>query len=229
VPVRSSFACGPFCEGTSGSRCDAAPGVASVVVSRRVLSTSGSPADVVLGSNSGTTICRVLRVNSLTHYRFKIWIFGSVTSNVNKPAPCSTICHLARKCRIAGSCHQDARSVQLPGRLIAQRNKVQIFRVDLLEPGVAKKTDRERKLEDSVGDRRAGGRCRKSRAANHVRGVRDPQSSLWVDCRTPWCLSSGAASLRGRRGARRFTVPFTVLPWSRNPSSSSEIEVIILH
>ncbi|KAH0820287.1 hypothetical protein MTP99_019344 [Tenebrio molitor] len=79
--------------------------------------------------------------------------------------------------------------------------------------------------EDSVGDRRAGGRCRKSRAANHVRGVRDPQSSLWVDCRTPWRLSSGAASLRGRRGARRFTVlPFTVLPWSRTPSSSSEIE-----
>jgi hypothetical protein len=107
-----SFAYGPFCEDTSGSRCDAAPGVASVVVSRRVLSTSGSPADVVLGSNSGTTICRVLRVDSLTHYRFKIWIFGSVTSNVNKPAPCSTICHLARKCRIAGSCHQDARSVQ---------------------------------------------------------------------------------------------------------------------
>ncbi|KAH0812059.1 hypothetical protein GEV33_010732 [Tenebrio molitor] len=95
------------------------------------------------------------------------------------------------------------------------------------EPGEAKKKNRSRAeiKEDSVGDRRAGGRCRKSRAANHVRGVRDPQSSLWVDCRTPWRLSSGAASLRGRRGARRFTVlPFTVLPWSRNPSSSSEIE-----
>jgi hypothetical protein len=175
-------------------------------------------------------IYRVLRVDSPTHYRFDIRIFRSVKSNVNKPAPCSTICHLACKCSIAGSCHRDARSVQLPGRLIAQLNKVQIFRVDLLESGVAKKTHRERKLEDSVGDRRAGGRCRKSRAANHVRGVRDPQSSLWVDCRTPWRLSSGAASLRGRRGARRFTVlPFTVLPWSRNPSSSSEIEVIILH
>jgi hypothetical protein len=148
-------------------------------------------------------IYRVLRVDSPTHYRFDIRIFRSVKSNVNKP-----------------------------GRLIAQRNKVQIFRVDLLEPGVAKKKNRSRAeiREDSVGDRRAGGRCRKSRAANHVRGVRDPQSSLWVDCRTPWRLSSGAASLRGRRGARRFTVlPFTVLPWSRNPSSSSEIEVIILH
>jgi hypothetical protein len=177
-------------------------------------------------------IYRVLRVDSPTHYRFDIRIFRSVKSNVNKPAPCSTICHLACKCRIAGSCHQDARSVQQPVRLIAQRNKVQIFRVDLLEPGVAKKKNRSRAemKGDSVGDRRAGGRCRKSRAANHVRGVRDPQSSLWVDCRTPWRLSSGAASLRGRRGARRFTVlPFTVLPWSRNPSSSSEIEVIILH
>jgi hypothetical protein len=174
-------------------------------------------------------IFRVLRADSPTHYRFNIWIFRSVTSNVNKPAPCSTICHLARKCSIAGSSHQDARSVQLPGRLIAQLNKVQIFRVASLDPGVAKKTHRERKLEDSVGDRRASGRCRKSRAANHVRGVRDPQSSLWVDCRTPWRLSSGAASLRGRRGARRFTATVTVLPWSRNPSSSSEKEVIIVH
>jgi hypothetical protein len=57
-------------------------------------------------------IYRVLRVDSPTHYRFDIRIFRSVKSNVNKPAPCSTICHLARKCRIAGSCHQDARSVQ---------------------------------------------------------------------------------------------------------------------
>jgi hypothetical protein len=102
-------------------------------------------------------IYRVLRVDSPTHYRFDIRIFRSVKSNVNKPAPCSTICHLARKCRIAGSCHQDARSVQLPGRLIAQRNKVQIFRVDLLEPGVAKKTDRERKLK-GLGRRPPSGR-----------------------------------------------------------------------
>ncbi|KAH0808039.1 hypothetical protein GEV33_014752 [Tenebrio molitor] len=79
--------------------------------------------------------------------------------------------------------------------------------------GVTKKTHRARKLEDSVGDRRAGGRCRKSRAANHVRGVRDPQSSLRADCRTRWRLSSGAASLRGHRRARKFTVPlpFTVV------------------
>ncbi|KAH0815785.1 hypothetical protein GEV33_007006 [Tenebrio molitor] len=32
---------------------------------------------------------------------------------------------------------------------------------------------------------------------------RDPQSSPRADCRSPWCLSSGAARLRGRRGARR--------------------------
>jgi hypothetical protein len=155
-------------------------------------------------------IFRVLRADSPTHYRFNIWIFRWVTSNVNKPAPCWTICHLARKCSTAGSSYRDARSVQLPGRLIAQRNKVQIFRVDLLESWVAKKTHRERKLRDSVGDRRAGGRCRKSRAANHVRSVRDPQSSLWVDCRTPWRLSSGAASLRGRRGDRKIYRTATV-------------------
>jgi hypothetical protein len=40
------FAYGPFCEDTSGSRCDAAPGVASGVVSRRVLSASGSSANI---------------------------------------------------------------------------------------------------------------------------------------------------------------------------------------
>jgi hypothetical protein len=44
-----SFAGGPFCGDTSGSRCDAAPGVASVVVSRRVPSASGSSADIVFG------------------------------------------------------------------------------------------------------------------------------------------------------------------------------------
>jgi hypothetical protein len=48
-------------------------------------------------------IYRVLRVDSPTHYRFDIRIFRSVKSNVNKPAPCSTICHLARKCRNSGS------------------------------------------------------------------------------------------------------------------------------
>jgi hypothetical protein len=44
-----SFAGGPFCGDTSGSRCDAAPGVASVVVSRRAPSASGSSADIVFG------------------------------------------------------------------------------------------------------------------------------------------------------------------------------------
>jgi hypothetical protein len=67
-----SFAYGPFCEDTSGSRCDAAPGVASVVVSRRVLSASGSSADIVLVSNFGSTIYRELLADSPTHYRFNI-------------------------------------------------------------------------------------------------------------------------------------------------------------
>jgi hypothetical protein len=46
----SLFAGGPFCGDTSGSRCDAAPGVISVVVSRRVPSASGSSADIILGA-----------------------------------------------------------------------------------------------------------------------------------------------------------------------------------
>jgi hypothetical protein len=121
-------------------------------------------------------IYRVLRVDSPTHYRFDIRIFRSVKPNVNKPAPCSTICHLACKCRIAGSCHQDARSVQLPGRLIAQRNKVQIFRVDLLEPGVAKKTDRERKLKgtrSATAERAAGAASRELRITCVAFGIRN--------------------------------------------------------
>jgi hypothetical protein len=52
--------------------------------------------------------------------------------------------------------------MQLPERLIAAENKVQIFRVALLDTGVTNKTYRERKLGDSVGDRRAGG-CAASR------------------------------------------------------------------
>jgi hypothetical protein len=68
----SSFAYGPFCEDTSGSRCDAAPGVASVVVSRRVLSASGSSADIVFESNSGSNVYRELRADSPTRYRFNI-------------------------------------------------------------------------------------------------------------------------------------------------------------
>jgi hypothetical protein len=66
--------------------------------------------------------------------------------------------------------------VQSSGRLITAENKVQLFRIALLDVGVTKKTDRERKSGDSVGDRRAGG-CAASRGkANYVRGVRDPQS-----------------------------------------------------
>jgi hypothetical protein len=56
-----SFAYGPFCEDASGLRCDAAPGVASVVESRRVLNASGSSADIIFGSNFGRTIYRKRR------------------------------------------------------------------------------------------------------------------------------------------------------------------------
>jgi hypothetical protein len=52
--------------------------------------------------------------------------------------------------------------VQLPGRLITAENKVQRFRIAILDSGVTEKIYRERKLGDSVGDRRAGG-CAASR------------------------------------------------------------------
>jgi hypothetical protein len=94
-------------------------------------------------------IYRVLRVDSPTHYRFDIRIFRSVKSNVNKP-----------------------------GRLIAQRNKVQIFRVDLLEQGVAKKkkTDRERKLKrtrSATAERAAGAASRELRITCVAFGIRN--------------------------------------------------------
>jgi hypothetical protein len=56
-----SFAYGPFCGDTSGLRCDAAPGVASVVESRRVASASGPSADIIFGANSGRTTYRKRR------------------------------------------------------------------------------------------------------------------------------------------------------------------------
>jgi hypothetical protein len=52
------FAYGPFCEDTSGSRCDAAPGVASLVESRRVLSASGSSAKIIVPS--GVSFARLV-------------------------------------------------------------------------------------------------------------------------------------------------------------------------
>jgi hypothetical protein len=109
--------------------------------------------------------------------------------------------------------------MQLPGRLIAQRNKVQIFRVSSPRYGGNQKNPSRAEMR-GLGRRPPSGRlCRKSRAANHVRGVWDPQSSLRADCRTPWRSSSGAASLRGRRGARKFTVPlpFTVYRGRETP------------
>jgi hypothetical protein len=59
----SLFAGGPFCGDTSGSRCDAAPGVISVVVSRRVPSASGSSADIILGAPDIFFDLRVTAIN----------------------------------------------------------------------------------------------------------------------------------------------------------------------
>jgi hypothetical protein len=73
--------------------------------------------------------------------------------------------------------------VQLSGRLIAAENKVQLFRIAILDTRVTKKIYRERKSGDSVGDRRAGGCAAGRGKANYVRGVRDPQSSPRADCR----------------------------------------------
>jgi hypothetical protein len=56
-----SFAYSPFCGDTSGLHCDAAPGVASVVESRRVPSASGPSADIIFGANSGRTTFRKRR------------------------------------------------------------------------------------------------------------------------------------------------------------------------
>jgi hypothetical protein len=59
---------------------------------------------------------------------------------------------------------------------MAQRNKVQIFRVDLLEPGVAKKTDRERKLKgtrSATAERAAGAASRELRITCVAFGIRN--------------------------------------------------------
>jgi hypothetical protein len=72
---------------TSGLRCDAAPGVASVVESRRVPSASGSSADVVLGSNFGRTTFRELRGGLTDTLPLQLPNFPIGESNVNKPAP----------------------------------------------------------------------------------------------------------------------------------------------
>ncbi|KAH0807460.1 hypothetical protein GEV33_015330 [Tenebrio molitor] len=102
-----------------------------------------------------------------------------------------------------------------------------IFHVALLESGVTEKTHRERKSRDSVGDRRAGG-CAASR------GMR-------ITCVAFGICNHPRERIADRHGAYRpalpgfgaveetealpiTVLPFAVLPWSRNPSSSSEIE-----
>ncbi|KAH0820102.1 hypothetical protein GEV33_002689 [Tenebrio molitor] len=81
-----------------------------------------------------------------------------------------------RKCRTAGSSHRDARSVQLPGRLIAQRNKVQIFRVDLLDSRVAKKNPSRAEIRgtrSATAERAAGAASRELRITCVAFGIRN--------------------------------------------------------
>jgi hypothetical protein len=122
---------------------------------------------------------------------------------------------LERKCSTAGNGHSDALFVQLSGRLIAAENKVQLFRIAILDTGVTKKTYRERKSGHSVGDRRAGGCAAGRGKANYVRGVRDPQSSPRPDCRRHGAYRPAPARLRGRRRARRFLPYRLPLPFYR--------------
>ncbi|KAH0822025.1 hypothetical protein GEV33_000766 [Tenebrio molitor] len=92
-----------------------------------------------------------------------------------------------------------------------------------LYTGVTKKTHRERKLKDSVGDRRAGG-CAASR-------------ELRITCVAFGIRNHPRERIADRHGAYRPALPAFgaveepenlpyryCLPWSRNPSSSSEIE-----
>ncbi|KAH0818943.1 hypothetical protein GEV33_003848 [Tenebrio molitor] len=90
--------------------------------------------------------------------------------------------------------------MQLPGRLIAQQNKVQISR-------------------DSVGDRRAGG-CAASawRSGSAIIPEGGLPNAMALIVRR--CQPSGPS--KSPKNYRTATV--YRLPWSRNPSSSSEIE-----
>jgi hypothetical protein len=108
--------------------------------------------------------------------------------------------------------------VQLPDALSRNGIRSRSLVCAILDSRVTEKNPSRAEIR-GLGRRPPSGRlCRKSRAANHVRGVRDPQSSPRADCRSPWCLSSGAARLRGRRGDRRITVtvPFYRLPFCRD-------------
>jgi hypothetical protein len=95
--------------------------------------------------------------------------------------------------------------MQLPGRLIAQRNKVQISRVAILDSGVTKKTHRERKLGDSVGDRRAGGcaASRELRITCVAFGIRNHPRERIAERHGAYRPALSAFGAR----ARKFTVP----------------------
>jgi hypothetical protein len=93
-----------------------------------------------------------------------------VISNVNKPAPYSTICHLARKCSTAGNGHQDALFLQLSDALSRNGIRSRSLVCAILDSRVTEKNPSRAEIR-GLGRRPPSGRlCRKSRAANHVRG-----------------------------------------------------------
>jgi hypothetical protein len=82
---------------------------------------------------------------------------------------------------------------------------------------------------EGLGRRPPSGRlCRKSRKANYVRGVRDPQSSPRADCRRHGAYRPALPGFGAVEEPEEFTVTVTDyrLPTSRDPSPSREIEVV---
>ncbi|KAH0815915.1 hypothetical protein GEV33_006876 [Tenebrio molitor] len=115
----------------------------------------------------------------------------------------------ARKCSIAGSSHRDARSVQLPGRLIAQRNKVQIFR----------------RTRSATAERAAGAASRELRITCVAFGIRNHPCGWTAERHGAY--RPALAAFGAVEEPEDLPYRFTVLPWSRNPSSSSEIEITV--
>jgi hypothetical protein len=125
--------------------------------------------------------------------------------------------------------------MQLPGRLITAENKVQISRVCSPRYAGNQKNPSRAEIRDSVGDRRAGGcaASRELRITCVAFGIRNHPRERIADAMV-LIVRRCQASEPSRspkifyRTDYRFPV-LVVLPISRDPSSSSEIEVIIVH
>ncbi|KAH0818191.1 hypothetical protein GEV33_004598 [Tenebrio molitor] len=94
--------------------------------------------------------------------------------------------------------------------------------------GVTEKIYRERKLGDSVGDCRAGGcaASRELRITCVAFGIRNHPRERIADRHGAYrpALPGFGAVEEPEDLPYRLPLPFAVLSWSRNPSSSSEIE-----